>query len=436
MNNFFKKMTSAKHVILAISFSVIFLFPTVDVAAKDIDQPHSAIGPRQNDAPIILLHGFSGWGRDEALGFNYWGGIVDVQEHLKQHDYQVFTTASGPFSSSWDRACEIFAQIKGGVVDYGKAHSDNHGHARFGKSFEGFYPEWGTVNSETKKLNKVHLIAHSQGGLDSRILVQLLNKGYLEEQHTMADNVENLSPLFRGNNDWIHSVTTLSTPHDGTTLASSVFRILPNHQQVTTYISSMWSALGLPAYDWKLSQWGLERGEEEAYDDFQLRVEDSAFWRTSRDNASWYLSPEGAREMNGWVHAQPNVFYFSYGSQQTSEGWFSNDHEPDIGMFAIFRPFAKWMGEYTQDSPNRVIIDETWFPNDGIVNTISMNGPKNNSQDRIVEYNAEPVRGVWNDMGVLQGWDHFDYLGQFNSSYSDPRPFFVKLAHYVGALPE
>jgi len=415
---------------------LLSLFSPLNANSKNIESPPSPIGERQNNLPIFLLHGFSGWGREEALEFNYWGGLVDVQEHLKEHDYQTFTTASGPFSSSWDRACEIFAQIKGGVVDYGKAHSDNYGHDQFGKSFPGFYPEWGTINRETNKINKIHLIAHSQGGLDSRILVQLLNQGHQEEQKMQPYQKEVLSPLFKGNNDWVHSVTTLSTPHDGTTLASSVFRIFPNHQQLTTYISSMWSALGLPAYDWKLSQWGLERGENEGYSEFMVRVEDSQFWRVTRDNASWYLSPEGARETNTWVNAQPNVYYFSYGSQQTSESWFNDNHEPDIGMFALFHPFAKWMGEYTQDSPNRVLIDKSWFASDGIVNTISMDGPKSNSKDRIVEYNGVPIRGVWNDMGILKGWDHFDYLGQFNSDYSDPRPFFDKLANYLGALPE
>jgi triacylglycerol lipase len=412
------------------------LFQSITVSAKDIENPPEPIGERQNYSPIVLLHGFSGWGRDEALDFNYWGGIVDVQEHLKEHDFQTFTTASGPFSSSWDRACEIFAQVKGGVVDYGKVHSDNHGHARFGKTFEGFYPQWGELNSETNSINKVHFIAHSQGGLDARILSQLLSQGHLEEQQGLASAEDSLSTLFAGNNDWVHSVTTLSSPHDGTTLSSSVFRLLPNHQEILTYVSSRWSAMGLPAYDWKLGQWGLERGEEEDYDVFVERTASSRFWRATRDNAAWYLSPEGAREMNTWVNAQPNIFYFSYGSQQTSEAWFSEDHEPDIGMFLIFRPFAKWMGEYTQDSPNRVIIDQSWFANDGIVNTISMNGPKNNSHDRIVEYDGKPIRGVWNDMGILQGMDHFDYLGQFNADFSDPRPFFDSLANYVGALPE
>ncbi|OUS41194.1 hypothetical protein A9R00_02155 [Oleispira antarctica] len=430
-------LTMVKIKLTLLTFCLCFgSLQSVNVNAKDIQGPPDPIGPRQNHSPIILLHGFTGWGRDEALDFNYWGGIVDVQEHLKEHNFQVFTTASGPISSSWDRACEIYAQIKGGTVDYGKAHSENHGHDRFGKTFAGYYPEWGELDRESKTIKKVHLIAHSQGGLDSRIMIQLLNKGHLAEQKSLAMNKDDLSPLFRGNNDWVHSVTTLSTPHDGTTLASSVFRILPNHQEVLTYLSSTWSAFGLPAYDWKLSQWGLERGEEEEYDDFTQRVQNSHFWRATRDNAGWYLSPEGARETNEWVKAQPNVYYFSYGSQQTSEAWFSDDHEPDIGMFAIFRPFAKWMGEYTQDSPNRVIIDKAWFANDGIVNTISMDGPKNNSTDQIVAYGGEPMLGVWNDMGVMQGWDHFDYLGQFNSDYGDPRPFFDKLAHFVGALPE
>ncbi len=65
------------------------LFYSLTTSAQIIDEPHSAIGPRQNHSPIFLLHGFTGWGREEALGFNYWGGLVDVQEHLKKHDYRL-----------------------------------------------------------------------------------------------------------------------------------------------------------------------------------------------------------------------------------------------------------------------------------------------------------------------------------------------------------
>ncbi|TYZ66215.1 hypothetical protein PybrP1_011866, partial [[Pythium] brassicae (nom. inval.)] len=61
----------------------------------------------QNKYPIVLVHGFSGWGRDELLGLKYWGGIQgDLQEQLKAQGYTVYTAAVGPFSSNWDRACE------------------------------------------------------------------------------------------------------------------------------------------------------------------------------------------------------------------------------------------------------------------------------------------------------------------------------------------
>ena len=35
----------------------------------------------QNDYPIVLVHGFMGWGPNEMGSYNYWGGKQDfVQE--------------------------------------------------------------------------------------------------------------------------------------------------------------------------------------------------------------------------------------------------------------------------------------------------------------------------------------------------------------------
>ena len=33
----------------------------------------------QNAYPIILIHGFLGWGRDEMSGYYYWGGKTDLE---------------------------------------------------------------------------------------------------------------------------------------------------------------------------------------------------------------------------------------------------------------------------------------------------------------------------------------------------------------------
>ena len=68
-----------------------------------------------------------------------------------------------------DRACELYAQISGGTVDYGAVHAEKHGHNRFGRTYSGFAPNW----SET---NKVHLVGHSMGGQTIRTLVQLLKR--------------------------------------------------------------------------------------------------------------------------------------------------------------------------------------------------------------------------------------------------------------------
>ena len=36
----------------------------------------------ENSAPIFLLHGFLGWGRDEMEDFYYWGGKFDLETYL------------------------------------------------------------------------------------------------------------------------------------------------------------------------------------------------------------------------------------------------------------------------------------------------------------------------------------------------------------------
>ncbi len=78
-----------------------------------------------NNYPIVLVHGFMGFGRDELLGYKYWGGVVDLQEKLNASGHETYTATVGPVSSNWDRACELYAYIVGGTVDYGEAHAKN-----------------------------------------------------------------------------------------------------------------------------------------------------------------------------------------------------------------------------------------------------------------------------------------------------------------------
>ena len=38
----------------------------------------------QNTYPIILIHGFLGWGRDEMSGYYYWGGKTDLESEFSK----------------------------------------------------------------------------------------------------------------------------------------------------------------------------------------------------------------------------------------------------------------------------------------------------------------------------------------------------------------
>ena len=110
---------------------------------------------QENDCPFVLVHGVFGWG-DTFWMPSYWAGAEML-------DRKVFVTSLGPLSSHHDRACELFYQLKGGVVDYGEKHSKKHGHARFGRKYRAKYPEW----SSRKPL---HFIGHSMGGGTVRVV--------------------------------------------------------------------------------------------------------------------------------------------------------------------------------------------------------------------------------------------------------------------------
>ena len=73
----------------------------------------------QNNYPIVLIHGFFGWGNEEMGNYRYWGGNKDIQKLLEENGFKVFNVSVGPISSNWDRAIEIYYQLKGGQTDYG-----------------------------------------------------------------------------------------------------------------------------------------------------------------------------------------------------------------------------------------------------------------------------------------------------------------------------
>ncbi|DBA02292.1 TPA: hypothetical protein N0F65_006167 [Lagenidium giganteum] len=272
-----------------------------------------------NQYPVILVHGFGGWGRDEMLGFKYWGGFHgDYEAKLRDQGYDVHTAVVGPFSSNWDRACELYAQIKGGTVNYGPRHSAFHNHSVTGRTFPGLVPEWGsTVNGSTIK---VHLVGHSMGGQTIRMLAQLLAHG---SKGAPVEEDPESHPLFAGGKqEWVHSITTISTPNQGTLLADGLTVIGDKLQKAVAGIFGIAGLFGRGSaklFDAKLDHWGVApRSGNEGIEDYIKRVFQSKMFRPGfKDVCLHSLSTTGAAEENAWVQTLPGVYYHSYSTQDT-----------------------------------------------------------------------------------------------------------------------
>ena len=370
-----------------------------------------------NNYPIVMMHGLLGWGNDEMYGINYWGGKNSLRKLLTKKGYTVYTPTIGSISSNWDRACELYAYIKGGTVDYGEAHSDNAGHARFGRTYPGVYKEWGDVDANGNT-NKVHLIGHSMGGETIRVLAQLLENGYEDE---INYDQENISPLFTGDKHWIHSIMTIATPHDGSQEAEKQTSLEPYYHNLFALVAANGGTITSdnPCLDLKMDQWGLKKQDGESYESYYRKVFFSNIWKETKDLSLWDLSLEGAKELNSWVKAQDDIYYFSIACVDTHKSLLSGYQIPNINMKPLLIKSAVYLGSYTNYLTGKVKVDSNWWRNDGMVSVRSAIGPHEGSNDEIVNYNPNttPQIGAWNYMGELYNVDHIEVVGQLDPLY-------------------
>lgn len=302
----------------------------------------------------VFVHGLMGWGEyDFENNFMpYWGMFGgNLMEYLDKKGFDCYAASVAPTSSAWDRACELYAQLTGTVVDYGEAHSKEFGHDRFGADYTGkaLIDSW----SEADKIN---LLGHSFGGATVRLFASIMETGSDAEKAVTSE--EELSEFFKGGKgDWIYSITSLAAPHNGT----------------TAYCSS--------------------DGNDEI---------------GALDTAAYDMYIDNAFALNKTIITYENTYYFSIACDATKQNDDGTYSPVKSKMESLFISSSEEMGVFTGVTLGGYVIDESWQRNDGLVNTISALAPSDAPTTDFDENNVVP--GVWNVMPVYDG-DHMALQG-------------------------
>lgn len=353
--------------------------------------------------PLVFVHGLAGWGdSDEANKITpYWGITTgSLLKDIENKGYNCIATSVGPMSSAWDRACELYAELTGTTVDYGLVHSKNFSHKRYGRTYKKpLLEKW-------DKDNKINLIGHSFGGTTIRLLIELLTNGNKEEQDGTPK--DNLSPLFRGgNDDCIHAVATLATPHNGTSCFEAV-KNADKFKEIFMIAANFFGSTKLnKIYDTQLEQFRLGTpANEPIYTD--VSISKAKEFAKKQDTAMFDLTIDGSKKINETLNINKNIYYYSYPMCESHLDKKGN-YLPDSKMNVLFKHFSTCIGSYTGVTEGGFVIDEKWKKNDGLVNTISSHSPFGEPALPFNDY-KKIEKGIWYVMPQVYS-DHLQIVG-------------------------
>ncbi|QNK02019.1 esterase/lipase family protein [Dyella telluris] len=390
----------------------------------------------RNRYPIILVHGIFGWGRDEVLGFKYWGGNVDIEARLNDMHYRTQTATVGPVSSSWERAVELYHYLVGGRVDYGAAHASKYGIQRYGHTFPGIYPQ-------VSHTNKIHLVGHSMGAQTICELESMLRNGSQEERdYHQAHPGDTISELFLGGKNWVHSITGVAPGFNGTTFLDTTNGPVNMMNLFRQNMLCLATANGADptnfVYDFKLDQWGLKREKGEHFIEYLERIIDSDLWK-SRDTALFDISTAGAAKIvRERIRLFPGTHYFSFSGKTT----FINPRTGYALPLPATHP-ALYLGALVmgRNHGNPELPGEPieWRDSDGCIPCAGtryiFDHPHRDADPLDMSFPA----GIWNAFPVMHDCDHMALVGigaAYQSERKDIMPFYADMARILTATEQ
>lgn len=384
--------------IVAVLLAVIMYFlPWLNLPKAEIDR-----SSQKSSYTNVFVHGLGGWG-EEAPYYDimpYWGMFGgDLMKYLNRRGYACVSAQVTPGAGSWDRACELYAQLTGTRTDYGKAHAERCHHKRYGKNYK-----YSPIVRKFSSRDKINLFGHSFGGATILQFLQLMHAGSEEERRATTDG--SLSDLFKGGKgDWIHAIFALSAPLNGTT-AYEVRDVINVDPEAT---------------------------EEEKQVVFILTNGTAAprDGRIPEDSAEFDMYVDNAMALCRSFETLPDVYYFSLPCQfvvQNADGTYSPREQE---MEPLFRAASRRIGRYTGVTAGGYVLDETWQMNDGLVNTKSALAPIGSPQQALDRSAVSP--GVWNILPTHEG-DHMSLMGGLTKNHP-VRELYLDLLQLVASQP-
>lgn len=354
---------------------------------------------------FVFVHGFQGWGsydkRNQKLP--YWGMRGgDLMAWLQEKGYHAYAASVSPDGSTWDRACELYAQLTGTKVDYGALHSKENSHERFGRDFTG-QPLIPSFDENTKLV----LIGHSFGGATANLFAELMANGDAREREVTA--AEDLSPLFCGGmGERVRCLVALAAGQNG----NSSYEMPDGYQLSGDAKLPWWSKLAAARFA-KATQ------------------RKAGSTRNPRDCAEYDMHLDAARALNQRISILPHVLYLSVPCSYTQKNA-AGHYVPEKGMTPFFLVNSAKMGQFSGTTEGGCTIDERWWENDGRVNTISETAPFGAPQAPLDRENLQA--GVWNVFPTYHG-DHMSLVGGLIKQH-DIRGFYEDLLTLVTSFEE
>jgi triacylglycerol lipase len=299
------------------------------------DDPQAKLGPPY---PIVMVHGFSGWNDIGPLDY-----FFEVRDALVADGNDVTTPALPPYNTSDARAVVLAQAIDDVLVRTGKA--------------------------------KVHLIGHSQGGIDIRKVVASLGYGKAGK---------------------IASVTTVSTPHDGTAVADLA--------------SSAPSGLLNPAGQFLAWLLGVTGGSNPPTDLSGSNTSDN--WTPDLAASIASLTPAAEEALVAHNPIPSNIPFFTvagvsnlrslHNAECAASLWGESDSRDDT------TPFLAATGTYLSFTDNGSIDEPN--PNDGLVTVKSAKALGSTFLGCVPADHFDEIGQIAElGPGLISGWYHVDF---------------------------